>query len=71
MTSAVDNEIGAPVRRKLEVREVLDSLLNRHYELEASTAVWPADIQDEAIRSGTKALDVSVVTDESSIVSID
>jgi hypothetical protein len=57
MTSA-DNEIGAPVRRKLEVREVLDSLLNRYYELEASTVVWPADIQDEAIRSWTKALDV-------------
>jgi hypothetical protein len=48
MASAVDNEIGAPVR----------TLLNRYYELEASTAVWSAEIQDEAIRSWTKTLDV-------------
>lgn len=57
MNNAVDSEIGAPVRRKLEVREVLDGLLTAYYSFEENTTTWPADLRDEAIRNWTKALD--------------
>ena len=29
----VDNEIGAPIRRRLQIREVLDGLMARYYNM--------------------------------------
>jgi hypothetical protein len=44
-------EIGAPVRRKLELREVIDSLTNRYYRLEEELEDWP-DIERDIIIKG-------------------
>ena len=46
----VDNEIGAPIRRRLQIREVLDGLMARYYDFESATTDWPTDVRDEAIR---------------------
>jgi hypothetical protein len=58
INNGIENDIGAPARRKLQVREVLDGLLARYYDLEAETSAWPDDAQDEAIRSWLKDLDI-------------
>jgi hypothetical protein len=54
------NEIGAPARRRLEVREVVDSLMQRYYTLEEDLASWPDDVRDEMIRSWTKQVEGAV-----------
>jgi hypothetical protein len=59
MNKEVDNEIGAPIRRKLEIREILDDLLSRYYDLESSTADWPKELQDEAISTWIKVLNTT------------
>jgi hypothetical protein len=40
MNKAIDTEISAPIRQKLEAREVLDGLMSHYYENEASISNW-------------------------------
>ena len=57
INKGIENDIGAPARRKLQVREVLDGLLARYYDLETETETWPENARDEAIRKWIKDLD--------------
>jgi len=58
INKGIENDIGAPARRKLQVREILDGLLARYYDLEAETEIWPDNARDEAIRKWAKDLDL-------------
>ena len=58
INKGIENDIGAPARRKLQVREVLDGLLARYYDLEAETETWPDSTRDEAIRKWARDLDL-------------
>ena len=53
----IENDIGGPARRKLHIREILDELLARYYDLETETEIWPKNSRDEAIRKWIKDLD--------------
>ena len=44
------NEIGAPAKRKLELREVVDSLTNRYYRMEEELEAWSAAERDYVIK---------------------
>ena len=57
INKGIENDIGAPARRKLQVREILDGLLARYYDLETETETWPENARDEAIRKWVKDLD--------------
>ena len=57
ISKGIENDIGAPGRRKLQIREVLDGLLGRYYDLETETETWPDNARDEAIRKWVKDLD--------------
>ena len=53
----IENDIGAPARRKLQIREILNKLLARYYNLKIKTETWPKNTRDEAIRKWVKDLD--------------
>jgi hypothetical protein len=57
INKGIENDIGTPARQKLQVREILDELLARYYDLETETETWPDNAQDEAIRKWAKDLD--------------
>ena len=57
INKGIENDIGAPARRKLQVWEILDGLLARYYDLETETEAWPENARDEAIRKWVKDLD--------------
>jgi hypothetical protein len=57
INKGIENDIGAPARRKLQIREILDELLARYYDLETETETWPDNARDEAIRKWVKDLD--------------
>ncbi|KAJ5886632.1 uncharacterized protein N7473_009306 [Penicillium subrubescens] len=46
----VDDEIGAPARRKLEIRKILDSIMMKYNELDEDTKEWDPNLRDMAIR---------------------
>ena len=58
INEAVYANIGAPIRRKLELRDVLDGLLNSYYENEAYVSNWPEEQRDEAISNWISHLDL-------------
>ena len=49
-TKEIDGEIGAPYRRRLDVREALDSLKSKYYDLEEAVAELPPDLADNALK---------------------
>ena len=53
----IENDIGAPAWQKLQIREVLDELLARYYDLETETETWSQNARNEAIRKWVKDLD--------------
>jgi hypothetical protein len=53
----VYEEIGAPAKRKLEFREVLDNLHAKYYWLEDQMNGWPDDARDTAIKGWITALE--------------
>lgn len=49
-------EIGAPVRRRLDLRELLDSLKSRYYKIEASVATMSATDADKVMKGWLERL---------------
>jgi hypothetical protein len=53
----VDEEIGAPARRKLEIRKILDNIMMKYNELEEDTNDWDPNLRDMAIREWIRTLE--------------
>ncbi|KAI9704232.1 MAG: hypothetical protein M1836_007093 [Candelina mexicana] len=53
----IDEDIGAPARRRLDMREILDSVKSQYYELEEQVADLPAARADGIMRLWIATLD--------------
>ena len=62
INAAVDKGIDAPIRRRLDVREITEALMAHYYQLGAGTADWREEQRDEAIRVWTRSLDTMTGT---------
>ena len=49
-TRDVDSEVGAPARRRLDLRETLESLKSKYYDLEETVTQLPPDLADDVIK---------------------
>lgn len=53
----IDAEIGAPARRRLDIKEALDGIRSRYYALEEQVAAMPKEAADEVVRWWISKLD--------------
>ncbi|KAL2052754.1 hypothetical protein ABVK25_006994 [Lepraria finkii] len=49
-TRDVDSEVGAPARRRLDLRETLESLKSKYYDLEETVTQLPPDLADDIMK---------------------